>query len=61
VGAIIVEQAWAEPWTKVFARLGLHGTPAGGVTVYPTGYPTGSGQAAAQPRPGLRKTQVPLP
>lgn len=36
VGAILVEQAWAEPWTKrAFDDAGLHGTPAGGVTVYP--------------------------
>ncbi|HEY6495875.1 MAG TPA: hypothetical protein VIZ43_21550, partial [Trebonia sp.] len=35
LGAIIVEQAWAEPWTSIFARLGLHGTSAGGVTIYP--------------------------
>lgn len=35
VGAILVEQAWAERWTKVFDRVGLHGTSAGGVTVYP--------------------------
>src|SRR5262249_47809521 len=53
VGAIIVEQAWAEPWMKVFSHLGLHDTPVGGVTIYPTG----SGQVAAQPRPGLRMTQ----
>ena len=37
VGAIIVEQSWAEPWTSIFGRVGLHGTPVGGVTVYPTG------------------------
>ena len=36
VGAILVEQAWAEPWMRVFARMGLHGTPAGGVIVYRT-------------------------
>ena len=35
LGAILVEQAWAEPWTSIFGRLGLHGTSAGGVTVYP--------------------------
>jgi hypothetical protein len=39
IGAIIVERAWAEPWMlTVFGRAGLHGTPAGGVIVYPTGY-----------------------
>jgi hypothetical protein len=36
VGAILVEQAWAEPWMRVFTRMGLHGTPAGGVIVYRT-------------------------
>jgi hypothetical protein len=36
-GAILVEQAWAEPWMSIFGRLGLHGTSAGGVTVYPVG------------------------
>ena len=36
IGAVIVEQAWAEPWMSVFARIGLHGTSVGGVTVYPT-------------------------
>jgi hypothetical protein len=35
VGAILVEQAWAEPWTNVFGKLHLHGTSVGGVTVYP--------------------------
>src|SRR5262249_11178707 len=35
VGAILVEQAWAEPWTNVFSKLHLHGTSVGGVTVYP--------------------------
>jgi hypothetical protein len=38
IGAIIVEQAWAEPWMlTVFDRAGLHGTSVGGVTIYPTG------------------------
>jgi hypothetical protein len=37
VGAVIVEQAWAEPWMGVFGRIGLHGTAVGGVIVYPTG------------------------
>jgi hypothetical protein len=37
IGAVIVEQAWAEPWMSVFARIGLHGTSVGGVTVYTTG------------------------
>jgi hypothetical protein len=39
IGAIIVEQAWAQPWMlTVFGKSGLHGTSAGGVTIYPTGY-----------------------
>jgi hypothetical protein len=44
VGAILVEQAWAQPWMSAFSRMGMHGTSAGGVTVYPTGYPGGAGQ-----------------
>jgi hypothetical protein len=36
VGAILVEQAWAEPWMNVFSRMGLPGTPVGGVIVYRT-------------------------
>jgi hypothetical protein len=36
VGAILVEQAWEEPWMHNFAtRLGMRGTSAGGVTIYP--------------------------
>jgi hypothetical protein len=45
VGAILVEQAWAKPWMSAFSRMGMHGTSAGGVTVYPTGYPGGAGQS----------------
>ena len=37
VGAILVERAWSAPWMNVFSRMGLHGTPVGGVIVYPTG------------------------
>ncbi len=36
VGAIIVERAWAAPWMQIFSRMGLHGTPVGGVIVYRT-------------------------
>jgi hypothetical protein len=36
VGAILVERAWAAPWMNVFRRMGLHGTPVGGVIVYRT-------------------------
>ena len=36
VGAIIVEQAWEEPWMGNFATvLGMHGISAGGMTIYP--------------------------
>jgi hypothetical protein len=35
VGAILVEQAWEFPWVGNLNRLGLHGTPVGGVIVYP--------------------------
>jgi len=37
VGAILVEQAWSAPWMQVFSRMGLHGTPVGGMTLYRTG------------------------
>ena len=36
VGAVLVEQAWSAPWMNVFSRMGLHGTQADGVIVYPT-------------------------
>ncbi|TVZ02620.1 hypothetical protein EAS64_28010 [Trebonia kvetii] len=36
VGAIVVEQAWEEPWMNL-SRLGMHGISVGGVTVYPMG------------------------
>jgi hypothetical protein len=36
VGAILVERAWSAPWMNVFSRMGLHGTPVGGVIVYRT-------------------------
>jgi hypothetical protein len=45
IGAILVEQAWEEPWMGIFARIGLHSTSAGGVTVYSTGV---NGNAATQ-------------
>jgi hypothetical protein len=34
LGAVLVEQLWAEPWMSVFGRMGMHGTSVGGVTVY---------------------------
>jgi len=33
-GAILVERAWAAPWMRIFGRMGLHGTPVGGMIVY---------------------------
>jgi hypothetical protein len=52
VGAILVEQAWEEPWMHNMVLLGFHGTPAGGVIVYPVGpwlasggYPGSSGRS----------------
>ena len=36
VGAILVEQAWEDPWMhNLGTKLGMHGTSVGGVTVYP--------------------------
>ncbi|MGH3253119.1 MAG: hypothetical protein ACRDOI_43850 [Trebonia sp.] len=36
VGAILVEQAWEDPWMhNLSSRLHMNGTSAGGVTVYP--------------------------
>jgi hypothetical protein len=35
LGAVIVEQAWALPWSGNFAKIGMHGTSVGGVTIYP--------------------------
>jgi hypothetical protein len=37
LGAIVVEQAWEEPWMNL-SKLGMHGTSVGGVTIYNTGY-----------------------
>lgn len=36
IGAVIVEQAWAEPWMSDFGKLGMPATSAGGVTIYST-------------------------
>jgi hypothetical protein len=36
LGAIVVEQAWEEPWMNL-AKLGMRGTSVGGVTIYPMG------------------------
>jgi hypothetical protein len=34
LGAIVVEQAWEEPWMNL-RKLGMNGTSVGGVTIYP--------------------------
>jgi hypothetical protein len=34
VGALIVENAWAEKWMYIFATLGLKSTDTGGVTIF---------------------------
>jgi hypothetical protein len=59
VGAILIEQAWAQPWMSVFSRIGMHGTSAGGVTVYPAVYsrPAPAGQLSR--RAGSRPHRVP--
>jgi hypothetical protein len=36
LGAIVVEQAWEEPWMNL-SKLGMRGASAGGVTIYPMG------------------------
>ena len=43
LGAIVVEQAWEEPWMNL-SKLGMRGTSVGGVTIYPMG-PWLAGQA----------------
>jgi hypothetical protein len=35
IGAILVEQAWEDPWMHNMVRLGFKGTAVGGVIVYP--------------------------
>jgi hypothetical protein len=57
VGAVLIEQAWAQPWMSVFARIGMRGTSAGGVTVYDAGRPRPA--APGQRRPGPRPHRVP--
>jgi hypothetical protein len=54
LGAIVVEQAWEEPWMDL-SKLGMHGTSAGGVTIYPMGpwlasqaHPAASSRAPAR-------------
>jgi hypothetical protein len=53
VGAILVEQAWAEPWmSDLSTRYGMHGTAVGGVIVYPVApwLASQARQAAGSPR-----------
>ena len=54
VGAIVVEQAWEEPWMHNLAKLGLDGTSVGGVTVYPVA-PWLASAPAEQPGPHPNK------
>jgi hypothetical protein len=36
IGALVIEQAWEEPWMRnLGSELHLHGTSPGGVTIYP--------------------------
>jgi hypothetical protein len=52
VGAVIVEQAWEDPWMRNFgAVLGMRGTPAGGVTIYPVAPWLASQAHSAQAHP----------
>ena len=46
VGAILVEQVWAQPWMSVFGRLGMRRTSVGGITLYRPQAPSGSGRPA---------------
>ncbi|MGH3120737.1 MAG: ArnT family glycosyltransferase [Streptosporangiaceae bacterium] len=50
LGAIVVEQAWEEPWMNL-SRLGMRGKSVGGVTIYPMG-PWLADQAHSCPCPG---------
>jgi len=50
LGAIIVEQAWAEPWMDL-SKIGMHGYSVGGMTIYPMGpWLASQAQAAAAAR-----------
>jgi hypothetical protein len=35
IGALVVEHTWELPWMRKLPGLGMHGTSAGGVTIYP--------------------------
>jgi hypothetical protein len=52
LGAVLVEQLWAEPWMSVFGRMGMHGTSVGGVTIYQL--PDTSDRVPSQPGRLLR-------
>jgi hypothetical protein len=75
VGAIIVEQSWALPWSGNFAKIGMHGTSAGGVTIYPvapwlaglahparssSGRPAPAAAASASGRSGAGASALPV-
>ena len=70
VGAIVVEQAWAYPWSGNFAKIGMHGTSVGGVTIYPVApwlaslaHPARSSSgrpAPASGRSGARSSALPV-
>jgi hypothetical protein len=57
VGALIVEQAWEDPWMRNFsASLGMHGTSVGGVIIYPTApWLAGHVYSVASPSPRTPK------
>ncbi len=66
IGAILVEQAWEDPWMQNFStKYGMHGTSAGGVTIYPVGpwlanqarLAPHSGQAHPAPSRGTHRSQ----
>ena len=44
IGAVIVEQAWADPWMSIFGKLGLRSASVGGVTIYSTGVKPAAGR-----------------
>ena len=55
LGAIVVEQAWEEPWMNL-GKLGMRGTTAGGVTIYPMGpwLASQAHPAGSSPQPSRR-------
>ena len=43
IGAVIVEQAWADPWMSIFGKLGLAERVGRRVTIYSTGVKPAAG------------------